>query len=236
MNDTPDKDPVPVAEPRTPQGTLVGETVIRANLNDPIPVDENSVLPGQDVASLVERMMAPMVPVSGVFSAMYPFYADEKKRSEALRVLLTKEATIEEVAREVGVPVRTVEIWAYSGDWATLMKCGAQARREVEKVYLSNLRTAKRIPILKEQFESARQLRDAGKSMLDSAESARESEVAAGMLKAASDIEVRALGIGESGAVTEDSAKKSEDESKSGKQPLVVVFNGGLPPIHQSRS
>ena len=56
------------------------------------------------------------------------------------------------------------------------------------------------------------------------------------MLKAASDIEVRALGIGESGAVTEDSAKKSDADSKEGKQPLVVVFNGGLPPIHRSRS
>lgn len=236
MNSTPEIDPVPVAEPRTPQGALVGETVIRANLNEPIPVDKDSTLPGQDVASLVERMTAPMVPQSGVFNAMYPSYSDEGKRSEALNILITKGLTIEEVAHEINVPVRTVEIWAYSGDWATLMKCGAQARREIEKVYLSNLRTAKRIPILKEQFESAHKLRDAGKEMLENAETARDNEVAAGMLKAASDIEVRALGIGESGAVTEDSAKKSDADSKEGKQPLVVVFNGGLPPIHRSRS
>ena len=46
-------------------------------------------------------------------------------------------------------------------------------------------------------------------------------------------MEARILGVSESGSLDDSTSDAGQKNGKDGKQPLVVVFNGGLPPVRK---
>ena len=155
---------------------------------------------------------------------VYAGYSDAEKRDRALDLYVVDGKSIDEIADIVGVPGRTVAAWAYVGKWNQPVVMEMSVRQQEEAMQLARLRVRQRRAVIQKQLDSAQMVRDKVENELDnmSAKSAAEA------LKAAADIENRALGMSESGRTDfmekEDEKRKRED---SGKVPLVFVIKNG---------
>lgn len=155
---------------------------------------------------------------------IYAGYSDAEKRDRALDLYVVDGKSIDEIANIVGVPERTVAAWAYVGKWNQPVMMEMSVRQQEEAMQLARLRVRQRRAVIQKQLDSAQMVRDKVENELDnmSAKSAAEA------LKAAADIENRALGMSESGRTDfmekEDEKRKRED---SGKVPLVFVIKNG---------
>lgn len=155
---------------------------------------------------------------------VYAGYSDAEKRDRALDLYVVDGKSIDEIANIVGVPERTVAAWAYVGKWNQPVIMEMSVRQQEEAMQLARLRVRQRRAVIQKQLDSAQMVRDKVENELDnmSAKSAAEA------LKAAADIENRALGMSESGRTDfmekEDEKRKRED---SGKVPLVFVIKNG---------
>lgn len=155
---------------------------------------------------------------------VYAGYSDAEKRDRALDLYVVDGKSIDEIADIVGVPERTVAAWAYVGKWNQPVMMEMSVRQQEEAMQLARLRVRQRRAVIQKQLDSAQMVRDKVENELDnmSAKSAAEA------LKAAADIENRALGMSESGRTDfmekEDEKRKRED---SGKVPLVFVIKNG---------
>ena len=155
---------------------------------------------------------------------IYAGYSDAEKRDRALDLYVIDGKSIDEIANIVGVPERTVAAWAYVGKWNQPVMMEMSVRQQEEAMQLARLRVRQRRAVIQKQLDSAQMVRDKVENELDnmSAKSAAEA------LKAAADIENRALGMSESGRTDfmekEDEKRKRED---SGKVPLVFVIKNG---------
>ena len=110
------------------------------------------------------------------------------------------------------------------------------ARQHQSIVELARVRARHRTEVVKEQLEQAKILREKAMDMLETGEAGVKSATEA--WAAAAKIEHTLTGLSEAGTVAtldgEDPEKKKQD---SGKQPLVMVFQGGaLPPVRRSNS
>ena len=145
---------------------------------------------------------------------------------------VTKGLAIKDVAALVGVPERTVSIWAYNFGWDRLLKQELAARQTQSVMELAKVRAEKRTQIVEEQLEQAKQLRDKAIEKLHSGETSV--KPAAEAWAAAAKVEHTLAGLSEAGTVANLEGEDPEKKKAEGKQPLVaVIVGGGLPPIRR---
>jgi hypothetical protein len=162
---------------------------------------------------------------------LYPSYADVEKRKLAMLFYVTQRRAIKDVAGEIGVPERTVSMWAYTFGWDRLLKQELAARQAQSVMELAKVRAEKRTQIVREQLEQAQTLRDTAIVKLKEGETSVKSATEA--WAAAAKVEHTLTGLSEAGTVANLDGEDPEKKKNEGKQPLVMVFQGGLPPVRR---
>ena len=107
----------------------------------------------------------------------------------------------------------------------------AVAQQTASGIELARIRAASRAEVAKRQLEASGVVRDKALEQLGNGGVSVKS--AAEALKSAADVEARILGVSESGSLDDSASDAEQKNGKDGKQPLVVVFNGGLPPVRR---
>lgn len=216
----------------TEHGTPIGEVVI---------ADNSSVPPAPTEASVSENRQALLKSVAAEITGdpdadkavaeLYVGYADAEKRKVAMLAYVTEEMKIADIALKVGVPERTVSRWAYDFGWDRLVKQELAARQTQALLELAKVRAEKRTRIVEEQLEQAQTLRNTAIEKLKSDETSVKSATEA--WAAAAKVEHTLVGVSEAGTVVNLDGEDPEKKKDGGKQPLVMVFQGGLPPIRR---
>ena len=217
----------------TEHGTPIGEVVV---------ADNSSVPPAPTEASVSENREALLKSTAAELTGdpdgdkavaeLYPSYADAEKRKSAMVAYVTRGLDIRAVASLVGVPERTVSIWAYNFGWDRLLKQELAARQTQSVMELAKVRAEKRTQIVNEQLEQAKRLRDTAIEKLNEGETSVKSATEA--WAAAAKVEHRLAGLSEAGTVANLDGEDPEKKKAEGKQPLVaVIVGGGLPPIRR---
>ena len=184
-------------------------------------------------SSLIELTGAPDADVK--LLEIYKGYDDAEKRERAMRLYVEGCCPIDEIAKKVGVPERTVTAWAFVGKWNQPVIMEMSMRQQEEAMQLSLLRVRQRRSVIQKQLDSAQMVRDKVEQELDnmSAKSAAEA------LKAAADIENRALGMSESGRTDFMEQQEEKKKGDSGKTPLVFVIQNksgsGIPELRKAK-
>lgn len=217
----------------TEHGTPIGEVVV---------ADNSSVPPAPTEASASENREALLKSTAAELTGdpdgdkavaeLYPSYADAEKRKSAMVAYVTRGLDIRAVASLVGVPERTVSIWAYNFGWDRLLKQELAARQTQSVMELAKVRAEKRTQIVNEQLEQAKRLRDTAIEKLNDGETSVKSATEA--WAAAAKVEHTLAGLSEAGTVANLDGEDPEKKKAEGKQPLVaVIVGGGLPPIRR---
>ena len=217
----------------TEHGTPIGEVVV---------ADNSSVPPAPTEASVSENREALLKSTAAELTGdpdgdkavaeLYPSYADAEKRKSAMVAYVTRGLDIRAVASLVGVPERTVSIWAYNFGWDRLLKQELAARQTQSVMELAKVRAEKRTQIVNEQLEQAKRLRDTAIEKLNEGETSVKSATEA--WAAAAKVEHTLAGLSEAGTVASLDGEDPEKKKAEGKQPLVaVIVGGGLPPIRR---
>ena len=216
----------------TEQGHPIGEVVVADNSYDPPVKTEESVVANREAVlkSVAAEMTGNPADADKAVAEWYPGYADAEKRAVA-RDMFIAGATIETIAKKVGVPDRTVAQWMYVNGWDRLVKNELAAKQAASAIELARIRAERRARVAQEQLEAAGAVRDEALTQLRAGDVGVKS--AAEALKSAADVEARILGVSESGALDDSASGDSDKAKKEGKTPLVVVFNGGLPPVRK---
>ena len=217
----------------TDHGTPIGEVVV---------ADNSSVPPAPTEASVSENREALLKSTAAELTGdpdgdkavaeLYPSYADAEKRKSAMVAYVTRGLDIRAVASLVGVPERTVSIWAYNFGWDRLLKQELAARQTQSVMELAKVRAEKRTQIVNEQLAQAKRLRDTAIEKLNEGETSVKSATEA--WAAAAKVEHTLAGLSEAGTVANLDGEDPEKKKAEGKQPLVaVIVGGGLPPIRR---
>ena len=217
----------------TEHGTPIGEVVV---------ADNSSVPPAPTEASVSENREALLKSTAAELTGdpdgdkavaeLYPSYADAEKRKSAMVAYVTRGLDIRAVASLVGVPERTVSIWAYNFGWDRLLKQELAARQTQSVMELAKVRAEKRTQIVNEQLEQAKRLRDTAIEKLNEGETSVKSATEA--WATAAKVEHTLAGLSEAGTVANLDGEDPEKKKAEGKQPLVaVIVGGGLPPIRR---
>lgn len=217
----------------TEHGTPIGEVVV---------ADNSSVPPAPTEASVSENREALLKSTAAELTGdpdgdkavaeLYPSYADAEKRKSAMVAYVTRGLDIRAVASLVGVPERTVSIWAYNFGWDRLLKQELAARQTQSVMELAKVRAEKRTQIVNEQLEQAKRLRDTAIEKLNEGETSVKSATEA--WAAAAKVEHTLAGLSEAGTVANLDGEDPEKKKAEGKHPLVaVIVGGGLPPIRR---
>lgn len=163
---------------------------------------------------------------------LYPGYADAEKRKAAMTAYVTEQVSVADVASRVGVPERTVSMWAFNYGWDRLLKQELAARQTQSVMELARVRAERRTNIVKEQLEQAKELRDTAMERLREGETSAKSATEA--WAAAAKVEHTLTGLSEAGTIANIDGDDPEKKKDNGKQPLVMVFQGGaLPPVRK---
>ena len=217
----------------TEHGTPIGEVVVADNASLPPAPTEASVSENRE--ALLKSTAAELTgdpDGDKAVAELYPSYADAEKRKSAMVAYVTKGLAIKDVAALVGVPERTVSIWAYNFGWDRLLKQELAARQTQSVMELAKVRAEKRTQIVQEQLEQAQQLRNTAIDKLKEGETSVKSATEA--WAAAAKVEHTLTGLSEAGTVANLDGEDPEKKKAEGKQPLVaVIVGGGLPPIRR---
>jgi len=215
----------------TDDGHPIGELVV---------AEGNPVVPARSDSSIVEENRHELLrseaqeltgnpDADAAVAELYPGYGDGDKRKRAMELVVTIGKSIDEAAKDVGVPGRTVSMWAYNGQWDTLVRREITVRQAQSVMDLARLRSDRRLEIAKEQLDQAKKLRDKAADAVLGGDVSIKSGTEA--WAAAAKIEHTLTGVSEAGTIADvegkDSSKKDE---QSGKTPFVFVFQNGLPP------
>ena len=217
----------------TDHGTPIGEVVVADNSSVPPAPTEASVAENRE--ALLKSTAAELTgdpDADKAVAELYPSFADTEKRKLAMLFYVTQRRAIKDVAGEIGVPERTVSMWAFTFGWDRLLKQELAARQAQSVMELAKVRAEKRTQIVEEQLEQAKQLRDKAIEKLHSGETSV--KPAAEAWAAAAKIEHTLTGLSEAGTVANLDGEDPEKKKAEGKQPLVaVIVGGGLPPIRR---
>lgn len=217
----------------TEHGTPIGEVVVADNVSLPPAPTEASVSENRE--ALLRSTAAELTgdpDGDRAVAELYPSYADAEKRKAAMVAYVTEGLAIRDAAARVGVPERTVSMWAYNFGWDRLLKQELAARQTQSVMELAKVRAEKRTQIVTEQLEQAKHLRDAAMEKLENDEASVKSATEA--WAAAAKVEHTLAGLSEAGTVASLDGEDPERKKDGGKQPLVVVFQGGgLPPVRR---
>ena len=216
----------------TEHGTPIGEVVLADSASCPPAPTEASVAENRE--ALLKSTAAELTgdpDGDKAVAELYPSYADAEKRKSAMVAYVTKGLAIKDVAVLVGVPERTVSIWAYNFGWDRLLKQELAARQTQSVMELAKVRAERRTQIVNEQLEQAQQLRNTAIEKLENDETSIKSATEA--WAAAAKVEHTLAGLSEAGTVANLDGEDPEKKKAEGKQPLVMVFQGGLPPVRR---
>ncbi len=217
----------------TEHGTPIGEVVIADNSSVPPAPTEAS--PAESREALLKATAAELTgdpDADKAVAELYVGYADAEKRKVAMLAYVTEGMRMPDIAAKVGVPERTVSRWAYDFGWDRLVKQELAARQTQALLELAKVRAERRTRIVEEQLEQAKQLRDAAMERLEDGETSVKSATEA--WAAAAKVEHTLTGLSEAGTVASLDGEDPERKRNEGKQPLVVVFQGGgLPPVRR---
>lgn len=177
----------------------------------------------------IEEAEAQLVAVKeeelGTDLELYPGYEDMDKRQKAKHLFIVDQLPTRTIATRIGVPERTVTMWVYNERWDSVVRKSLMVQDMQSRLELAKLRADSRNRVALEQLEQAKKIRQAAIKAVDE-----------GRLKGATDawaqatkVEQTILGIKEGGDIASVDGKSEEENSSSKKQPLVVVFNNGLP-------
>ena len=218
---------------QTELGTPIGEIVVADNSSVPPAPTEASVAESRE--ALLKSTAAELTgdpDADKAVAELYPSYADTEKRKLAMLFYVTQGRAIKDVAGELGVPERTVSMWAFTFGWDRLLKNELAARQAQSVMELAKVRAEKRTQIVNEQLEQAKQLRDKAIEKLHDGETSVKSATEA--WAAAAKVEHTLVGVSEAGTVANLDGEDPEKKKTDGKQPLVaVIMGGGLPPIRR---
>ncbi len=216
----------------TEHGTPIGEVVLADSASCPPAPTEASVAENRE--ALLKSTAAELTgdpDGDKAVAELYPSYADAEKRKAAMVAYVTEGLAIKDVAVLVGVPERTVSIWAYNFGWDRLLKQELAARQTQSVMELAKVRAEKRTQIVTEQLEQAKTLRNKAMEKLEHDEASVKSATEA--WAAAAKVEHTLTGLSEAGTVANLDGEDPEKKKNEGKQPLVMVFQGGLPPVRR---
>ena len=185
----------------------------------------------------LEHLMAPDTILDGssedfspeAVEVLLPGYSDSNKKLKAIELYLEGDHSLVAIAKDVGVPERTVARWAEEGNWLQFNERMVETLRKHEKARITVKRIKEREAAIDEQIELGHKIAKAGKEFVENAETAGQFKAAAEGAKLGADMIGRALAINESGKMD---AEDKKDAAAEGSRPLVMVFgDGGLPPM-----
>lgn len=216
-------DEIELADDGSPLGTLkIGDKVFRPDPDKKDALIKVATLPSKK--EIVQDLTGETDADESLLD-LYEGYSDPVLRRRALELYVRDQKSVDEVAKDLNVPVQTVEMWAYNGKWNKAASHSVSVRAQEEARGLAALRIRVRRPIIESQLEGAKQIRE---RVLRDMESLSVKS-AAEALKAAADVEARALGMSESGVITDGDAELDGGARKGAdtKVPLVLVVNTG---------
>lgn len=217
----------------TEDGHPIGEIVVSDGESVPAQVSEETIAKNRELALRAEAAeIMGDVEADIAIAELYPEYSNSDKRKEALNLYVREGKDINAIATAIKIPARTVSMWAYNGGWDRLLRKEIMASQAQSVLDLARLRNERRKTIALEQLDQAKKIRDKALTDIENKSVSLKSGTEA--WAAAAKIEHTLTGMSEAGTIAnidggEDN--KKEDKSNDGKQPLVVVFQGGaLPP------
>ncbi len=217
-------DEIELADDGSPLGTLkIGDKVYVPDPEKKDSLVKVATLPSKK--EIVQDLTGETDADEGLLD-LYEGYSDPVLRRRALELYVKDQKSVDEVAKALSVPVGTVEMWAYNGKWNKAASHSISVRAQEEARGLAALRIRVRRPIIESQLEGAKRVRE--RVMRDMESLSVKS--AAEALKAAADVEARALGMSESGVVADVDQELDGATGKKGadaKVPLVLVVNTG---------
>lgn len=220
---------------KTDLGTPIGEIVIADNT--PVPTTDVLGEVKKSVEDDLTRQLAQNLTGDAddaSLNELFPMYTDTSLQKRAARLFVVDHKTFPEISEELHVPERTLSRWAYDHQWLMVAKQDLAVQQEMDLYGLGKLRIEHRTDVAKAQLEGARTIREAAITSLNNGASVKS---VAEAFKSAADVENRILGISESGSVADINPTAPESKESSGQQgkvPLVMVFQGGLPPVRKS--
>jgi len=218
----------------TEDGHPIGQVVLADNSSAP-QYPPQSVIERENTEELLRSEAQELTGSPDADSAvaeLYPKFGDTDLRKKAMNLFILGQKDYKEVAAETGVPERTVSMWIYTYHWDSLAKKELAVQRTQSLIELERIRTNRRTEIAKEQLEQAKALRDKAASAVLHEQTSIKSGTEA--WAAAAKIEHTLTGVSESGAVSEaDASSEKKAAEAQGKVPLVMVFQGGLPPVRK---
>lgn len=219
----------------TEDGHPIGEVVIADGANVP-PVRPTSEIVAENREALLRSEAQELTgdpDADTAIADLYPGYSDVDKRKQALTLFVAEHLMVDEIAEKVGVPPRTVSQWMFVGHWDAMAKREIAAQRSQSILELERLRSKRRLEVAKEQLEQAKAIRERAMENIETDQG--------GSLKsnteawaAAAKIEHTLTGVSETGSVAGLDGSDDEKKKQNDKQPLVMVFQGGLPPIRKA--
>lgn len=229
-----DETKVEVLDPLlTEDGHPIGEIVVSDGESVPAQVSEESIARNREQALRAEAAeIVGDVDAETAIAELYPEYGNGDKRKKALDLYIREGKDVNAIASDIGVPARTVSMWAYNGSWDRLLRKEIMATQAQSVLSLAKLRNERRKAVALEQLEQARRIRDKAMNGIENDQVSIRSGAEA--WAAAAKIEHTLTGMSEAGTVADidgGTGDKDGGGNGNGKQPLVVVFQGGaLPP------
>lgn len=228
-----DENKVEVLDPLlTEDGHPIGEIVVSDGESVPAQVSEESIAANRELALRAEAAeIVGDVDAEIAIAELYPEYGNGDKRKKALNLYIREGKDINAIANEIDVPARTVSMWAYNGSWDRLLRKEIMATQAQSVLDLARLRNERRGTIALEQLEQAKKIRDKALDDIEKENVSLKSGTEA--WAAAAKIEHTLTGMSEAGTIAniDGGDEKKSDKGPEGKQPLVLVFQGGsLPP------
>ncbi len=217
----------------TEDGHPIGTIVVEDNVSlPPVVANDEVVAENRDALLRAEAQELTGDPnADSAVAELYPGYSDTDRRNKAAKLFIVERMPIADIAKEVDVPPRTVSIWAYNYRWDSTVKKELAVQQAQSLLELARLRADRRLEVAKQQLDQAKVIRE---EAVNAVKTGKSLQGAATAWAAAAKVEQTLTGVSEAGTVTnivEDPDAKSEAK---GKQPLVMVFNGGLPPVRKA--
>ena len=216
-------------------GNPIGQLTVNMGRPQSLVVADTSVDAAQDAALADNADDLPGISPAEI-GEYYPGYDDDQKRDRAKRLVIIDGMQVADVASSVGVPERTVLMWAANFKWADARRRELAAKDDMSRLELAETRIKRRNEVFQAQLEQAEQIRNKATADIHAEKVSLKSGTEA--WTAAAKTEQTILGLSEAGKVASADGKDGDDgqspQPKGGKQPLVaVIVGGGLPPIRR---
>jgi hypothetical protein len=166
----------------------------------------------------------------------YPLLYDATKHRAAYKLFIAERRDFPTISTDLGIPLVTVLRWAQLGDWPTRRSTLLRVQERDEAQQISLQRMAKRRQALADQAKVGEQLRRQVSRAAEDVSDPEALKFLADAAKSASVVSGAALGVDAAGRVeSEDRREQEAAGGASGKQPLVVIVQGGgLPTVRRA--